>query len=251
MLCKRIIPCLDVDNGTTVKGVQFQNLRKIGDPVALALRYQAEGADELAFLDISATVEGRTTMLEVVEKVADKLSIPFTVGGGIRSLADADALLKSGADKVTINTAAVNSPGLIGQIADKHGSQCCVLAIDAKRSGGNWQVVTHGGRIETGIDALEWGSRACGRGAGEILLTSWDKDGSRSGFDLDLTSLFATELPVPVIASGGAADMRSFVDVFAVGKADAALAASVFHDDDFTISALKKHLTEQGVEVRP
>jgi cyclase len=261
-LCPRIIPCLDVADGRTVKGVKFQGLRDIGDPVVMAQRYQDEGADELVFLDISASHEGRKTMLGVVEKVAARLMIPFTVGGGVQSLADALRLLAAGADKVSVNTAAVLNPQLITDIAQTCGNQCCVLAIDARRVVENaepsaktpprpqWEVLTHGGRRQAGWDALAWAQRAVGLGAGEILLTSWDQDGTRSGFDLALTLAFATSLPVPVIASGGAAGPESFVDVFLAGRADAALAASIFHDDLWTVAALKDVLRQRGIPVR-
>ncbi|MHC4598877.1 MAG: imidazole glycerol phosphate synthase subunit HisF [Planctomycetota bacterium] len=252
MLSRRIIPCLDVDQGRTVKGVKFQGLREVGDPVALALAYQEQGADELVFLDISATVEGRNTLLNVVERVASGLMIPFTVGGGVSTLEQVKALLARGADKVTVNSAAVQRPELIEEIAGECGSQCCVLAVDARRRNGNgsWEVLTHGGRKPTGIDAYAWAGEAVRRGAGEILLTSWDRDGTRQGFDIELTSVFAGELPVPVIASGGAGGPESFVEVFTRGNADAALAASIFHDGQWTVAALKRELREAGIEVR-
>jgi cyclase len=251
MLCKRIIPCLDVDAGRTVKGVKFQNLRDIGDPVELAGKYQDQGADELVFLDISATNEGRETMLDVVEKIADVLMMPFTVGGGIDSYERVKRLLERGADKVSVNTAAVLDPGLIDQIAYNSGSQCCILAVDAKKVSHNkWQVLTNGGRKETGIDALSWAKEAVKRGAGEILLTSWDKDGTMSGFDMELIKIFSEELSVPVIASGGASSPEDFYKVFTEGKADAALAASIFHDSIWTVSDIKKRLREKNVEVR-
>lgn len=252
-LCKRIIPCLDVGaDGRTVKGVRFSGLRDIGDPVALARRYQDEGADELLFLDISASVQGRGTMLDVVAEVARDLMIPFTVGGGISSLSQARALLQRGADKVTVNTAAVRDPDLISAIADAFGSQCCVLAIDARRvpDQGRYEVLTHGGRTATGLDALGWAREAVRRGAGEVLLTSWDRDGTREGFDLALTRALASALPVPVIASGGAAGPESFLAVFQEGCADAALAASIFHEEEWSIAALKARLHEAGIQVR-
>lgn len=251
MLCKRIIPCLDVSGGRTVKGVSFQNLRDIGDPVELAMLYQKQGADELVFLDISATNEKRATMVELVKRVATDLMIPFTVGGGISTIDEVTGLLENGADKVSVNTAAVKSPGLIDEISKMCGSQCCVLAVDAKRKkGGGWEVLTHGGRTQTGIDAIEWGKEAVSRGAGEILLTSWDRDGTLEGFDLELTAAFSEGLPVPVIASGGAHGPSTFVEAFRKGKADAALAASIFHDGVWTVEALKKELKKQGIEVR-
>lgn len=242
-LCRRIIPCLDVADGQTVKGIKFQNLRAMGDPVELGLVYQNQGADELMFLDISATNEGRVTMLSVVERVAANLSIPFSVGGGVNSLETAQRLLRCGADKISINTAAVERPELVREIAEPCGSQCCIVAIDARRgANGGWEVLTHGGRRNTGRDALEWGRQAAALGAGEILLTSWDQDGTRAGFDLELTRAFAEELTIPVIASGGGAGPESFEDVFLKGKADAALAASIFHEGEWTVRALKERL---------
>ncbi len=253
-------------DGKTVKGVNFQNLRHIGDPVELGLRYESEGADELTFLDISASVEGRSTVVDLVSRVADNLSIPFTVGGGIANLDDAKRLLASGADKVTINTAAVNNPTLIGQIAREWGSQCCVVAIDVRsvkhspdspNAGpngnlheGRWHVLIKGGRVDTGRDAYLWAKQCVELGAGEILLTSFDRDGTLSGFDLDLTRAFAENLSVPVIASGGARDPESFVDVFSEGAADAALAASIFHDETYSIRQVKERLEQAGVPVR-
>jgi cyclase len=249
-LCKRIIPCLDVAEGRTVKGVQFTNLRDIGDPVELAEAYQTQGADELVFLDISASTEGRQTMIEVVRKVAHALMIPFTVGGGISTLEQAKRLLEAGADKVSVNTAAVNRPELIREIADAYGAQCCVLAVDARKDRDAWEVLTHGGRKGTGLDALAWGRRAVESGAGEILLTSWDQDGTHKGFDLALTRAFSENLPVPVIASGGASGPQSFVDVFTEGRADAALAASIFHDGQWTVDALKAAIETEGIPIR-
>jgi imidazole glycerol-phosphate synthase subunit HisF len=253
-LCKRIIPCLDVTEGRVVKGVNFQGLRDVGDPVELALTYQEQGADELVFLDISASHQGRETMRDVVHHVARELMIPFTVGGGIRTLEDALKLLQCGADKVSINTAAVENPNLIRDIAQTCGSQCCVLAIDARRfkdKDSQWEVLTHGGRTHTGQNALDWAKQAVELGAGEILLTSWDKDGTRSGFDLALTRAFSTQLPVPVIASGGANGPDHFIDVFTEGAADAALAASIFHDGDWTVENLKALLIQKGLPIRP
>jgi cyclase len=252
MLCKRIIPCLDVANGRTVKGICFQNLRDVGDPVELACLYQEQGADEIVFLDIAATVEGRRAMLDVVERTAQNLMMPFTVGGGIGGMDDVRALLDRGADKVSVNTAAVNDPRIIDSIASECGSQCCVLAVDARKrfEGEGWEVLTHGGRTPTGIDAFAWAREAVERGAGEILLTSWDRDGTLEGFDIELTNLFSTELPVPVIASGGAGGPESFAEVFKNGKADAALAASIFHDGKWTVRDLKEVLKNKGIEVR-
>ncbi len=251
-LCKRIIPCLDVANGMTVKGVKFTNLRTIGDPVELGLIYEEQGADELTFLDISASSEERATVVELVERVADNLSIPFTVGGGITTAADAKKLLSSGADKVSINTAAVQRPELIGEISSAWGSQCCVVAIDARAaaSPGTWEVLIKGGRVATGRDAFQWAQECVERGAGEILLTSWDRDGTLSGFDLEMVRTFARNLPVPVIASGGARDPESFVDVFKEASADAALAASIFHDGTYTIAQVKERLRAAGVPAR-
>ena len=257
-LCKRIIPCLDVDNGVTVKGVKFGDLRIIGDPVELAVLYEKQGADELTFLDISASRDERATLVKLVEKVAHNLSIPFTVGGGVSSLDDVKRLLASGADKVSINTSAVNKPELVEQIATACGSQCCVVAIDARKTTTNgsgsseprWEVLIKGGTVSAGRDAFEWAVECVERGAGEILLTSWDKDGTLDGFDLEMVRLFAERLPVPVIASGGARDAGSFIDVFTLGHADAALAASIFHDGTWTIGAIKDQLTQAGVTVR-
>jgi cyclase len=256
-LCKRIIPCLDVANGRTVKGVKFQNLRDIGDPVELGYEYQKQGADELMFLDITASKEARSTVFDLVRDVAQTLSIPFTVGGGISSLTDVRKLLELGADKVSINTSAVNRPELIEEIATACGSQCCVVAIDARKRSSVidesnhsiWEVLTKGGSVATGIDALEWGWECVRKGAGEIMLTSWDADGTQEGFDIEMVQAFS-QLPIPVIASGGARDPQSFVDVFSAGHADAALAASIFHDGLFTISQVKDKLHQQGIAVR-
>lgn len=238
-LCRRIIPCLDVANGRTVKGIKFQNLRDVGDPIQLGRAYQQQGADELMFLDISASHQRRSTMLDWVRGVAAELSIPFAVGGGVNSLEGVLELLRCGADKVSLNTAAVENPDLLTAIAQQCGSQCCVVAIDARRKDDSWEVLTHGGRQQTGLDALEWGRQVAEKGAGEILLTSWDQDGTRSGFDLELTRAFARALRIPVIASGGARGPQSFADVFQAGEADAALAASIFHDGEWTVQALK------------
>ncbi len=253
-LCKRIIPCLDVANGRTVKGVKFQNLRDIGDPVELGFEYQKQGADELMFLDITASKEDRSTVFDLVRDVAHRLSIPFTVGGGISSLTDVRKLLELGADKVSINTSAVNRPELIEEIATACGSQCCVVAIDARKrtskvDGSVWEVLTKGGSVATGMDAMQWGEECVRRGAGEIMLTSWDADGTQEGFDLEMVKAFSS-LPIPVIASGGAKDPQSFVDVFSTGRADAALAASIFHDGIFTINQVKTQLNKEGIPVR-
>jgi imidazole glycerol-phosphate synthase subunit HisF len=258
-LAKRIIPCLDVKAGRVVKGVKFQGLRDMGDPVAMAQQYEAQGADELVFLDITASSDGRDTMLDVVKAVARQLSIPFTVGGGVRVLADAQRLLDAGADKVSINTAAVETPSLITDIATAYGAQCCVLAIDAQAVATTepnaipteWHVLTHGGRQRSDWLAMAWARHAVDLGAGEILLTSWDADGTRAGFDLPLTKALSVALPVPVIASGGAHGPDSFIDVFGPnGCADAALAASLFHEGDWTVNALKQELHKAGVVVR-
>ncbi len=256
-LCKRIIPCLDVDNGVTVKGVNFGNLRKIGDPVELGLLYEAQGADELTFLDISASRDERATIVELVARVANNLSIPFTVGGGIASLETVKRLLANGADKISVNTSAVMRPSLIDEISAACGSQCCVVAIDARKTktdgganGTSWEVLIKGGTVGTGRDALEWAKECVERGAGEILLTSWDKDGTLDGFDIEMVRAFSEMLPIPIIASGGARDAQSFTDVFKDGKADAALAATIFHDGTWTIGAIKEQLKNAGVPVR-
>nr|4EVZ_A Chain A, HisF-LUCA [synthetic construct]4EVZ_B Chain B, HisF-LUCA [synthetic construct] len=250
MLAKRIIPCLDVKDGRVVKGVNFENLRDAGDPVELAARYDEEGADELVFLDITASHEGRETMLEVVERTAEQVFIPLTVGGGIRSVEDASRLLRAGADKVSINTAAVKNPELITEAAEEFGSQAVVVAIDAKRVGGGWEVFTHGGRKPTGLDAVEWARKVVELGAGEILLTSMDRDGTKAGYDLELTRAVSEAVSVPVIASGGAGELEHFAEVFELEGADAALAASIFHFGEITIREVKAYLRERGIEVR-
>ncbi len=254
MLTKRIIPCLDVTAGRVVKGTSFTELRDAGDPVELAAFYYQQDADELVFLDIGATPEGRKTMVEVIEKVAEQVFIPLTVGGGLRSTRDMKLMLESGADKITINTAAVLNPKLISEGAKKFGSQCIVLAIDAKRVNSNgaprWEVCTHGGRKPTGIDAVEWAKKAIELGAGEVLLTSWDADGHRSGYDLELTRIMSESLPVPVIASGGAGNLEHLYQALVVGKADAALAASIFHYRNYSIRQAKDYLAERGIPVR-
>lgn len=250
MLRKRIIPCLDVSGGRTVKGVNFQNLRDVGDPVDLAVEYERQGADEITFLDISATVEQRATMIELVRRVARELSIPFTVGGGIRKLDDVKHLLDAGADKVSINSAAVARPQLIDEIAGECGSQCCVVAIDVRTLNGKREVMVAGGRDKAGRQALEWAAECVDRGAGEILLTSWDRDGSLDGFDIEVTRDFATRFPIPIIASGGAAGPSCFIDVFQKAQADAALAASIFHDRTYTVGQVKQILQQAGVPVR-
>ena len=250
MLAKRIVPCLDVKDGRTVKGTNFVNLRDAGDAVELAKIYSEQGADELVFLDITATNEKRKTLTSLVKKVAAAINIPFTVGGGINSVADIDALLDSGADKVSINTAAVKNPEIIKQAAENFGSQCVVLAIDAKKVDGNWLVFLNGGRIATELDAFEWARQGVSLGAGEILLTSMNADGTKSGFEIDLTRQISESVNVPVIASGGAGSEKHFLDVFVNGKADAALAASVFHFREIEIPALKKYLKGNGVAIR-
>ena len=252
MLARRIIPCLDVKDGRVVKGINFVDLRDVGDPVAHARRYDAMGADELVFLDISATPQGHATTLETVRQVADQVFIPLTVGGGIREVADIRAALLAGADKVSINSAAVADPGLLAAGAERFGSQCVVLAIDARRRAeGGWEVVTAGGRRPTGLDALEWAVEGVRMGAGEILLTSMDADGTLAGFDLALTRALAERVPVPVIASGGAGKSEDFRDVFLQAGTDAALAASLFHDRTLSIRDLKLYLAGAGIPVRP
>ncbi|WP_240421540.1 imidazole glycerol phosphate synthase subunit HisF [Paenibacillus periandrae] len=252
MLAKRIIPCLDVKDGRVVKGVNFVNLRDAGDPVELAAIYDKEGADELVFLDISASVEGRSTMIEVVKKTAGEITIPFTVGGGISSVDDMKRLLRAGADKIGINTAAVRNPQLVSDGARRFGSQCIVVAVDARynKEWEDWEVFTHGGRNSTGIRALEWVKRVEQLGAGELLLTSMDADGTKDGFDLPLTRAVSESVGIPVIASGGAGTKDHFYDVFAEGKADAGLAATIFHYKELTIEEVKQQLKHRGVEVR-
>ncbi|MBB6735362.1 imidazole glycerol phosphate synthase subunit HisF [Cohnella zeiphila] len=252
MLSKRIIPCLDVKDGRVVKGVNFVNLRDAGDPVELAALYDREGADELVFLDISASVEGRATMIEVVRRTAGEITIPFTVGGGISSTDDMKRLLRAGADKIGINTAAIRHPDLVTDGARIFGAQCIVVAIDAKFNAewGEWEVFTHGGRNSTGIKALEWAKEAECRGAGELLLTSMDADGTKDGFDLPLTAAVSGSVGIPVIASGGAGSARHFAEVFTDGRADAGLAASIFHYKEVTIRDVKDALRAEGVNVR-
>ena len=251
-LAKRIIPCLDVTSGRVVKGVNFVGLRDAGDPVEIARRYDEQGADELAFLDITASSDGRDLIVSVVEAVAAQVFIPLTVGGGVRSVEDVRRLLNAGADKVSINTAAVQRPGLVEAAAGRYGSQCIVVAVDAKRVPGasRWEVYTHGGRTATGLDALEWGRRMEAAGAGEILLTSMDRDGTRSGFDLELTRAFSDALTVPVIASGGVGNLDHLAEGIEQGHADAVLAASVFHYGEYTVRQAKEHLARRGIEVR-
>ena len=250
MLAKRIIPCLDVDKGRVVKGIRFKDLVDAGDPVETAKAYEEQGADELVFLDITASAEDRSIMLEVVKGVAETVFMPFTVGGGVSSLEDIRKLLESGADKVSINTSAVKNPQLIHESAKVFGSQCIVVAIDAKRRGNSWEVFIHGGRTPTGIDAIEWAKKVESLGAGEILLTSMDMDGTRRGYDLELTKRIVESVNIPVIASGGAGSMEHFYEVFSHAGADAALAASLFHFKEITIPQLKRYLKERGVVVR-
>lgn len=252
MLAKRIIPCLDVKDGRVVKGVNFVNLRDAGDPVELAALYDREGADELVFLDISASVEGRATMIEVVRQTAGEIAIPFTVGGGISHVDDMKRILRAGADKIGINTAAVKNPQLISEGALRFGSQCIVVAVDAKynEAWGEWEVYTHGGRTPSGIRALQWVKEVEALGAGEILLTSMDADGTKDGFDIPLTSAVSGLVGIPVIASGGAGTKDHFYDVFTSGKADAGLAATIFHYKEMTIQDLKLDLKQKGVEIR-
>jgi len=249
-LAKRVIPCLDVTAGRVVKGVRFVELRDAGDPVEIAARYDAEGADELTFLDITASSDERDILLHVIEAVASQVFIPLTVGGGVRKVEDVRRLLNAGADKVSINTAAVQSPALVREASDKVGCQCIVVAIDARRKAGGWEVYTHGGRKPTGLDAVDWARRMTEAGAGEILLTSMDRDGTRDGFDLELTRAVADAVTVPVIASGGVGSKEHLASGVLEGKADAVLAASVFHFGDFTVRAAKEHMRAQGIEVR-
>ena len=252
MHTKRIIPCLDVHNGRVVKGVNFVNLRDAGDPVEIAAAYDQAGADELVFLDITASSDARNTVVDMVRRVAEKVFIPFTVGGGIRTVEDFRMLLREGADKISINSSAINTPRLISDAADKFGRQCVVVAIDARRreDGSGWNVYKNGGRIDTGLDVLEWAVKADKLGAGEILLTSMDCDGTKAGFDNELTALIAEHVSVPVIASGGAGNKEHFYDALTVGKADAALAASLFHYKELEIMKLKKDLACRGLPVR-
>ena len=250
MLAKRIIPCLDVDHGRVVKGVRFVNLRVAGDPVELGRRYSEEGADELVYLDITASPEGRGILLDMVRRVAEEITIPFTVGGGIRSVEDAREVLRSGADKISVNTAAVEEPGLVERLASEFGSQCVVVAIDAKKRDGWYEVFTYGGRKPTGLDAVSWAKRVEALGAGEILLTSIDRDGTVDGYELELTRSVSESVSIPVIASGGCGTLEHFYEAFEIGKADAALAASVFHFNKYSISEVKNYLKERGVVVR-
>jgi imidazole glycerol-phosphate synthase subunit HisF len=250
MLAKRIIPCLDIKDGRTVKGTNFIELRDAGDPVELAIRYCEEGADELVFLDITATTEKRKTLARLVRDIATHINIPFTVGGGINTVEDVSLLLENGADKISVNTSAVRNPELIDELARNFGSQCVVVAIDAKLINNNWTVVTHGGRTPTELLTINWAKEVTERGAGEILLTSMENDGTKAGFALDITGSVATSVNIPVIASGGAGTMVHFADVFEIAKADAGLAASIFHFKEIPIPNLKRYLQEKNIPVR-
>ncbi|MGB3619748.1 imidazole glycerol phosphate synthase subunit HisF [Ketobacter sp. MCCC 1A13808] len=254
-LAKRIIPCLDVDNGRVVKGVQFVDIRDAGDPVEIARRYDEQGADEITFLDITASHEDRDTMAHTVEKMASQVFIPLTVGGGIRKLEDIRTMLNAGADKVSINTAAVFNPDFVGEAADRFGSQCIVVAIDAKKVSAagephRWEIFTHGGRKPTGLDAVQWARKMVDLGAGEILLTSMDRDGTKNGFDLEVTRAISAAVHVPVIASGGVGNLQHLADGVTLGKADAVLAASIFHFGEYSIREAKEFMAEQGIEMR-
>ncbi|WP_018933997.1 imidazole glycerol phosphate synthase subunit HisF [Gracilibacillus lacisalsi] len=250
MIAKRIIPCLDVKEGKVVKGTNFVGLRELGDPVEMASNYSKDGADEIIFLDISATNEGRQTMIDIVRRTAEQVYVPFTVGGGVRTIEDVNRLLKAGADKVGMNSAAVNNPQLITESSDRFGAQCTVVAIDAKRVGDKWHVMTHGGSKDTGMDAIEWAKEAESRGAGEILLTSVDTDGVKDGFDLALTEAVVSAVRIPVIASGGVGKPEHFPEVFNQTDVSAGLAASIFHESTFTVKQVKEVCTEQGVNIR-
>jgi len=250
-LAKRIIPCLDVHAGRVVKGVNFVSLRDAGDPVEVARRYDEAGADEIAFLDITASSDARDTIVPIIERVADQVFIPLTVGGGVRKVEDVRKLLNAGADKVSINTAAVQNPSLVADSAHRFGSQAIVVAVDAKAVGpGRWEVFTHGGRSATGLDAVEWARRMCDHGAGEILLTSMDRDGTKAGFDLELTRAVSRAVPVPVIASGGVGTLEHLAQGVEIGEADAVLAASIFHYGEFTVGQAKRFMADRGIEMR-
>jgi len=251
VLTKRIIPCLDVKDGRTVKGVGFLDLKDAGDPVELAARYDAQGADEICFLDIAASHEGRKTLLDAVSRAAERIFIPLTVGGGVHEVTDVQRLLDAGADKVAMNTAAVQNPGLVRAASDRFGNQAIVVAVDAKRAAGGWEVFIHGGRTPTGKDALSWCAEAAALGAGEILLTSMDRDGTRAGYDLELTRAVSERVPVPVIASGGVGALEDLAAGLTAGGADAVLAASIFHYGQFTVEDAKRFLAARGIPVRP
>ncbi|MBI1285313.1 MAG: imidazole glycerol phosphate synthase subunit HisF [Thiobacillus sp.] len=250
MLAKRIIPCLDVTNGRVVKGTNFVELKDAGDPVEIARRYNEEGADELTFLDITASSDNRDLILHIIEAVASEVFIPLTVGGGVRVVADIQRLLNAGADKVSINTSAVNNPQLVKDASDRYGNQCIVVAIDAKRRGDHWEVFTHGGRTATGLDAIEWAKKMEAFGAGELLLTSMDRDGTKSGFDLELTRAISDAVDIPIIASGGVGTLQHLVDGVKQGRADAVLAASIFHFSEHAIEDAKRYMKRHGIEVR-
>ena len=250
MLAKRIIPCLDVTNGRVVKGVNFVDLIDAGDPVEIAKKYNDQGADELTFLDITASSDNRDLILGIIERVAEQVFIPLTVGGGVRAVNDVRRLLNAGADKVSINTAAINNPSLVSHAADRFGSQCIVVAIDAKKTGNEWEIFTHGGRNPTGLNAISWAKEMVRRGAGELLITSMDKDGTKSGFDNELNAAISSEVDVPIIASGGVGNLDHLVDGIIEGKADAVLAASIFHFGEYTITEAKNHMRHKKIEVR-
>ena len=250
MLAKRIIPCLDVTNGRVVKGVNFVDLIDAGDPVEIAKKYNDQGADELTFLDITASSDNRDLILGIIERVAEQVFIPLTVGGGVRAVNDVRRLLNAGADKVSINTAAINNPSLVSNAADRFGSQCIVVAIDAKKTGNDWEIFTHGGRNPTGLNAISWAKEMVKRGAGELLITSMDKDGTKSGFDNELNAAISSEVDVPIIASGGVGNLDHLVDGIIEGKADAVLAASIFHFGEYTITEAKNHMRHKKIEVR-
>ena len=250
MLAKRIIPCLDVTNGRVVKGVNFVDLIDAGNPVEIAKKYNDQGADELTFLDITASSDNRDLILGIIERVAEQVFIPLTVGGGVRAVNDVRRLLNAGADKVSINTAAINKPSLVSNAADRFGSQCIVVAIDAKKTGNDWEIFTHGGRNPTGLNAISWAKEMVRRGAGELLITSMDKDGTKSGFDNELNAAISLEVDVPIIASGGVGNLDHLVDGIIEGKADAVLAASIFHFGEYTITEAKNHMRHKKIEVR-
>jgi cyclase len=250
LLAKRIIPCLDVTNGRVVKGVNFVDLIDAGDPVEIAKKYNDQGADELTFLDITASSDNRDLILGIIERVAEQVFIPLTVGGGVRAVNDVRRLLNAGADKVSINTAAINNPSLVSNAADRFGSQCIVVAIDAKKTGNDWEIFTHGGRNPTGLNAISWAKEMVRRGAGELLITSMDKDGTKSGFDNELNAAISSEVDVPIIASGGVGNLDHLVDGIIEGKADAVLAASIFHFGEYSITEAKNHMRHKKIEVR-
>ena len=250
MLAKRIIPCLDVTNGRVVKGINFVDLIDAGDPVEIAKKYNDQGADELTFLDITASSDNRDLILGIIERVAEQVFIPLTVGGGVRAVNDIRRLLNAGADKVSINTAAINNPSLVSNAAERFGSQCIVVAIDAKKTGNDWEIFTHGGRNPTGLNAISWAKEMVRRGAGELLITSMDKDGTKSGFDNELNAAISSEVDVPIIASGGVGNLDHLVDGIIEGKADAVLAASIFHFGEYTITEAKNYMRHKKIEVR-